>query len=237
MASWKALLTSSFVSLSLKSRGIGIWTASYILVIGPCLHAAGVNAVIWYHPGEPLSRSHISVKMMILRLFFGPRSARQAALKGPQLPEMFWVPQGRGWDAFPNSQGSLLSIAPMQTVPRLSALDFIYSFIYSANFIKKQLFSSFSKEGLPWWCKGYASTCWCRGHGLDPCCGNMPHATEHLSPRAQLLEPADLEPVLHNEKPQQWEAHALQRGAAPLPTTGESPHKATEDSGKPKINQ
>ena len=93
---------------------------------------------------------------MILRLFFGPSSARQAALKGPQLPEMFWVPQGRGWDAFPNSQGSLLGIAPMQAldpkvtflkpVPRLSALDFIYSFIYYANFIKKQLFFFFLKR-------------------------------------------------------------------------------------------
>lgn len=105
------------------------------------------------------------MKRMILRLFFGSRSAQQAALKGPQLLEMFWVPQGRGWDAFPNSQGSLLGIAPVQAldpkvtflkpVPRLSALDFIYSFIYSANFIKKQLFFFFfSKEGLPWWCRG-----------------------------------------------------------------------------------
>lgn len=95
--------------------------------------------------------------MMILRLFFGPRSAQQAALKGPQLPEMFWVPQGRGWDAFPNSQGSLLSIAPTQALDPNTFLKlsqdyqpwilFIHSFIqqilYGESYGSVFLFSFF----------------------------------------------------------------------------------------------
>ena len=32
----------------------------------------------------------------------------------------------------------------------------------------------------------------------------------------QLLKPARLDPVLHNEKPPQWEAHAPQQRAAPV---------------------
>lgn len=81
VASWKPSLTSSFLSVSLKSRRTEIFTACYILTIVLCLRAAGVNAVIWYHPGEPLSRSHISEQMTILRLVFrtqvGPAGSSQ----------------------------------------------------------------------------------------------------------------------------------------------------------------
>jgi len=96
--------------------------------------------------------------MMILRLFFGPRSAQQAALKGPQLPEMFWVPQGRGWDAFPNSQGSLLSIAPTQALDPNTFLKlsqdyqpwilFIHSFIQQI-LLRNSFFLLFLKTDFP----------------------------------------------------------------------------------------
>ena len=41
--------------------------------------------------------------------------------------------------------------------------------------------------GLPWWRSGWESACQCRGHGLKPWSGKIPHATEQLSPVPQLL--------------------------------------------------
>lgn len=117
-----------------------------------CSHTAGVNGVTWLHPGKPLSGSHISVKMTILRLCSsGPGLALQLS-KDCSSPEIFWVPQGRGWDVFPDLQWSPLSIATNASIrsqdyfsencPKIISLVFyvcIYSFTYSAKFIKKQL--------------------------------------------------------------------------------------------------
>ena len=61
------------------------------------------------------------------------------------------------------------------------------------------------------------------------------HACNYWSPThsrarmTQLLKPMLLEPVLCNEKPPQWEAHALQQRLCPsLATTRESPCAATK---------
>ena len=73
--------------------------------------------------------------------------------------------------------------------------------------------------GLLWWRSGWESACQCRGHGFKPWSGKIPHAVEQVSPCAttracalepvshnywarvpQLLKPAHLEPVLHNER-------------------------------------
>ena len=63
-------------------------------------------------------------------------------------------------------------------------------------------------SGLPWWCRGWESTCQCRRHGFDPWSGKIPHAAEQLSPvchthwahMLQLLKPMCLEPELCNER-------------------------------------
>ena len=36
--------------------------------------------------------------------------------------------------------------------------------------------------GLPWWRSGRESACQCRGHGLEPWSGKIPHAVEQLGP-------------------------------------------------------
>ena len=41
-----------------------------------------------------------------------------------------------------------------------------------------------------------------RGHGFEPWSGRIPHAAEQLGPWATTTEPARLEPVLRNERPQ-----------------------------------
>ena len=42
---------------------------------------------------------------------------------------------------------------------------------------------------LPWWLSGKESTCQCRRHRFDPWSGEIPHATEQLSPWAATTEP------------------------------------------------
>ena len=37
-------------------------------------------------------------------------------------------------------------------------------------------------KGLPWWRSGWESACQCRGHGLEPWSGKIPHAAEQLGP-------------------------------------------------------
>ena len=44
-------------------------------------------------------------------------------------------------------------------------------------------------QGLPWWCGGKESSCQCRGHGFEPCSGNIPHAAEQLSSCTTTTEP------------------------------------------------
>ena len=46
-------------------------------------------------------------------------------------------------------------------------------------------------------------------------CALEPVSHNYWAHVLQLLKPMRLEPVLHNEKPLQWEAHALQRRVVP----------------------
>ena len=72
-----------------------------------------------------------------------------------------------------------------------------------------------ASPGLPWWRSGWESACQCRGHGFEPWSGKIPHGTEQLGPWATTAEPVRLEPVLHNERPRQWEARAPRWRVAP----------------------
>ena len=44
--------------------------------------------------------------------------------------------------------------------------------------------------GLAWWCSGWESTCWCRGHGFEPWSGKISHRAEQLSLCATTTEHA-----------------------------------------------
>ena len=83
--------------------------------------------------------------------------------------------------------------------------------------------------GLPWWCSGWESACQCRGHGLEPWPGKIPHAAEKLGPWATTTEPARLEPVLGNKRGRDSErpAHRDEEWP-PLAATRESPRRETE---------
>ena len=43
--------------------------------------------------------------------------------------------------------------------------------------------------GLSWWSSGEESTCQRKGHGFHSWSGEIPHATEQLSPRVATTEP------------------------------------------------
>ena len=83
--------------------------------------------------------------------------------------------------------------------------------------------------GLPWWRSGWESACQCRGHGLEPWSGRIPHASEQQSPWATTTEPARLEPVLHNKRGRDSErpAHSDEEWP-PLAATRESPCTETK---------
>ena len=67
--------------------------------------------------------------------------------------------------------------------------------------------------GLPWWFTGSESTCQCRVRGFGPWSGRILHAAEQLSPYTATTEAPELEAcALQQEKPPQWEAHALYQG-------------------------
>ena len=85
------------------------------------------------------------------------------------------------------------------------------------------------KIGLPWWRSGWESACQCRGHGLGPWSGKIPHAAEQMGPWATITEPAHLEPVLRNGRGRDSErpAHHDEEWP-PLATTGESPRTETK---------
>ena len=85
------------------------------------------------------------------------------------------------------------------------------------------------EPGLPWWRSGWESACQCRGHGIEPWSGKIPHATEQLGPWATITEPARLEPVLHNRRGRDSErpAHRDEEWP-PLATTRESPRTETK---------
>ena len=51
---------------------------------------------------------------------------------------------------------------------------------------------------LPWWSSGWESACQCSRHEFNLWSRKIPHTKEQLSPRAKLLKPVHLEPVLHN---------------------------------------
>ena len=83
--------------------------------------------------------------------------------------------------------------------------------------------------GLPWWRSGWESACQCRGHGLEPWSGKIPHATEQLGPWATITEPARLEPVLRNKRGRNGERSAHRDEEwSPLAATRESPRTETK---------
>ena len=42
--------------------------------------------------------------------------------------------------------------------------------------------------GLPWWSRSWESTCWCKGHGFDPCSQKISLVAGPLSPWATAVE-------------------------------------------------
>ena len=76
-------------------------------------------------------------------------------------------------------------------------------------------------HGFPWWRSGWESACQCRGHGLEPWPGKLPHAAEQLGPWATTTEPARLEPVLRNKRGRDEER-------PPLAAATESPRTETK---------
>ena len=89
------------------------------------------------------------------------------------------------------------------------------------------------QSGLPWWRSGWESACRCREHGFEPWSGKIPHATEQLGPWATTTEPARLEPVLRNERPRQWGAHAPRWRVAPVRHNWRKPSHRNEDPTQP----
>ena len=89
--------------------------------------------------------------------------------------------------------------------------------------------------GHPWWFSGKESTCQCWRHRFSLCSRKIPHATAQLSLCTTAIEPVlwswrtttteptrhnywslcILEPVLHDEKPPQWEAQVPQLESSP----------------------
>ena len=92
--------------------------------------------------------------------------------------------------------------------------------------------------GLPWWRSGWESACQCRGHGLEPWSGKIPHAAEQLGPWATTTESARLEPVPHNKRGRDSErpAHCDEEWP-PLAATRESPHTETKTQHSQKLKK
>ena len=66
-------------------------------------------------------------------------------------------------------------------------------------------------------------------HRFDTCSGKISLAEEHLGLCATTTEkPTHLEPMLH-KRPQQWEAHTLQRRVAPAQSNYRKPVCSNED--------
>ena len=61
-------------------------------------------------------------------------------------------------------------------------------------------------------------------------CAPEPASHNYWARMLQLVKPAHLEPMLHNEKPPLWEACAPQWRVAPA-------HRSNEDPTQPKINK
>ena len=109
---------------------------------------------------------------------------------------------------------------------------------------------------LPCWLSDKQSACQCRRHRFEPWSGKIPHAIEQFSLCATIIEPVlqspgtttikptghsywslhALEPsALQQQKPPQWEAHALQLECNPcLPQWGKSPN-SNKDTAQPKM--
>ena len=90
--------------------------------------------------------------------------------------------------------------------------------------------------GLPWWLSGKESAHQCRRHRFDPWFGKIPQATEQLlrlcsrAGEPQLLKPVcPIACALPQEKPPQWEAHALHLESSSYSLQLEkSPHSSRE---------
>ena len=101
---------------------------------------------------------------------------------------------------------------------------------------------------LPWWCRGEESTCQCRGDGLDPWAGSIPHDLGQWIPCTKLLilssksrelgiltpNPQLLKPTTpgargpQQGKPPQGEARAVQLESRPCLLLVEKARTATE---------
>ena len=89
--------------------------------------------------------------------------------------------------------------------------------------------------GLPWWCSGWESAYWCRGHGFEPWSEKIPHATEQLGPWATITEPARLEPVLRNKRGRDSERPTYRNEEwPPLAAAGGSPRTETKTQHRQK---
>ena len=82
----------------------------------------------------------------------------------------------------------------------------------------------------------------CRGatkpvHHNYLACALEPASHNYWARVPQLLKPAHLEPMLCNERPPQWEAHALQRRVAPAHRNYGKPMRSNEEPMQPKINK
>ena len=87
--------------------------------------------------------------------------------------------------------------------------------LYFLLILGKELSSTSSIQGLPWWYSGWESTCQCREYGFAPWSGKIPHASKQLSLRTTTTEAHVPGACGPQEKPPQWEARALQQRVAP----------------------
>ena len=87
--------------------------------------------------------------------------------------------------------------------------------LYFLLILCKELSSTSSIQGLPWWYSGWESTCQCREYGFDPWSGKIPHASKQLSLCTTATEAHVPGACGPQEKPPQWEARALQQRVAP----------------------
>ena len=129
--------------------------------------------------------------------------------------------QALPWSDWKGQKGP--SGGPQMLFPNLGAGS-LQKIQGAAPFLNKRLMA-----GLPWWHSGWESACQCRGHGFEPWCGRIPHATEQLGLWATTTEPAHLESVLRNKRGRDSErpAHRDEEWP-PLATTRESPHTETK---------
>ena len=84
--------------------------------------------------------------------------------------------------------------------------------------------------GLPWWLSGKESACQCKRCGFDPWPGQIPRATEQLSPCPTSTEPRPRSPETATTEPtclNFWSSHACSPCSGTRGTTMRGPHTVT----------